>query len=310
MAQDDDVLEIVEQATRSVVNINTVRVFQDVYYRVVPVKGMGSGFIYNSDGYILTNAHVVDGSERIGAVMGDGRVLEGRLVGACQSHDVAVVRVEGDGLAVAQIGDSDSLKMGQRVYAIGNPFGLEGGPTVTAGVISALDRSIHSTNGTFEKLVQTDAAINPGNSGGPLVDLQGRVIAVNTAIIPYAQGIGFAVPINVAKKCAEELIAHGTAVRPWLGVSGITINRDVAAYYDIPVEWGVLVLRVWAGSPAEKAGIVVGDVIQMLGGTRILSSDDLQKTVQDQQVGTRIDVRLIREGTRKWLVQAELERMP
>lgn len=310
MVQDDDVLEIVEQATRSVVNINTVRVFQDVYYRVVPVKGMGSGFIYNSDGHILTNAHVVDGTERIGAVMGDGRVLEGRLVGACQSHDVAVVRVEGDGLAVAQIGDSDSLKMGQRVYAIGNPFGLEGGPTVTAGVISALDRSIHSTNGTFEKLVQTDAAINPGNSGGPLVDLQGRVIAVNTAIIPYAQGIGFAVPINVAKKCAEELIAHGTAVRPWLGVSGITINRDVAAYYDIPVEWGVLVLRVWAGSPAEKAGIVVGDVIQMLGGTRILSSDDLQKTVQDQQVGTRIDVRLIREGTRKWLVQAELERMP
>lgn len=310
MPQDDDVLEIVEKATRSVVNINTVRVFQDVYYRVVPVKGMGSGFIYNSDGYILTNAHVVDGSERIGAVMGDGRVLEGRLVGACQSHDVAVVRVEGDGLAVAQIGDSDSLKMGQRVYAIGNPFGLEGGPTVTAGVISALDRSIHSTNGTFERLVQTDAAINPGNSGGPLVDLQGQVIAINTAIIPYAQGIGFAVPINVAKKCAEELISHGTAVRPWLGVSGITISRDVAAYYDMPVESGVLVLRVWAGSPAEKAGIVVGDVIQMLGGTRILSSEDLQKTVQDQQVGTRIEVGLIREGTRKWLVQAELERMP
>jgi S1-C subfamily serine protease len=218
--------------------------------------------------------------------------------------------VEGDGLAVAHIGDSDALKMGQRVYAIGNPFGLEGGPTVTAGVISALDRSIHSTNGTFEKLVQTDAAINPGNSGGPLVDLQGQVIAINTAIIPYAQGIGFAVPINVAKKCAEELIAHGTAVRPWLGVSGITINRDVAAYYDMPVEWGVLVLRVWAGSPAEKAGIVVGDVIQMLGGTRILSSEDLQRTIQDQQVGARLEVRLIREGRRKWLVQAELERMP
>jgi len=310
MPQDDDVLEIVEKATRSVVNINTVRVFQDVYYRVVPVKGMGSGFIYNKDGYILTNAHVVDGSERIGAVMTDGRVLEGRLVGACQSHDVAVVRVEGDGLAAAQIGDSDALKMGQRVYAIGNPFGLEGGPTVTAGVISALNRSIQSPNGTFEKLVQTDAAINPGNSGGPLVDLQGQVIAINTAIIPYAQGIGFAVPINVARKCAEELIAHGTAVRPWLGVSGITINRDVAAYYDMPVEWGVLVLRVWPGSPAEKAGIVVGDVIQMLGGTRVLSSEDLQRTIQDQEVGTKLEVRLIREGRRKWLVQAELQRMP
>jgi len=218
--------------------------------------------------------------------------------------------VQGDGLAAAQIGDSDALKMGQRVYAIGNPFGLEGGPTVTAGVISALNRSIQSPNGTFEKLVQTDAAINPGNSGGPLVDLQGQVIAINTAIIPYAQGIGFAVPINVARKCAEELIAHGTAVRPWLGVSGITINRDVAAYYDMPVEWGVLVLRVWPGSPAEKAGIVVGDVIQMLGGTRVLSSEDLQRTIQDQEVGTKLEVRLIREGRRKWLVQAELQRMP
>jgi len=310
MPQDDDVLEIVEKATRSVVNINTVRVFQDVYYRVVPVKGMGSGFIYNKDGYILTNAHVVDGSERIGAVMADGRVLEGRLVGACQSHDVAVVRVEGDGLAAAQIGDSDALKMGQRVYAIGNPFGLEGGPTVTAGVISAMNRSIQSPNGTFEKLVQTDAAINPGNSGGPLVDLQGQVIAINTAIIPYAQGIGFAVPINVARTCADELIAHGTAVRPWLGVSGITINRDVAAYYDMPVEWGVLVLRVWPQSPAEKAGIVVGDVIQMLGGTRILSSEDLQKTIQDQEVGAKLEVRLIREGRRKWLIEAVLEKMP
>jgi len=308
--QDDEVLDMVEKATRSVVNINTVRVFQDVYYRVVPVKGMGSGFIYDGGGYILTNAHVVDGSERIGAVMADGRVLEGRLVGSCHSHDVAVVKVEGDGLAVAQIGDSDALRMGQRVYAIGNPFGLEGGPTVTAGVISALNRSIHSSMGTYENLVQTDAAINPGNSGGPLVDLHGRVIGINTAIIPYAQGIGFAVPINVAKKCAEELMAHGTAVRPWLGVSGITMSRDVAAYYGIPVDWGVLVLRVLAGSPAEKAGIVVGDVIQMLGGKRILSLEDLQETIQDLEVGTGIEIRLIRDGTRKWIVRAELERMP
>ncbi len=310
MAYDEAaILEVIERVTPSVVNINTVRVFQDIFYRVVPVQGMGSGFIFDQEGYILTNNHVIQGAEKIRVTLVDGRVLDGRLVGNCQSVDAAIVKVKTKDLTAAELGDSDKLRVGQRVFAIGNPFGLTGGPTVTAGVISALKRSIHSQKGTFEDLVQTDAAINPGNSGGPLVDIQGKVVAINTAIIPFAQGIGFAMPINSTKVCAKEIMVHGTMIRPWLGVSGVTVTREVAAYYDLPVDRGVLVARVMSGSPAERARIITGDVILGLAKSAINSTEDLQKVIQERKVGDKVEILILRDG-RKWMVEAELDRMP
>ena len=310
MAHDEEeILEVIERVTRSVVNINTVRVFHDVYYREVPVQGMGSGFIFDKEGYILTNNHVIQGAERIGVTLVDGRMLEGRLVGVCQSTDAAVVKVNTKDLTVAELGDSDMLRVGQRVFAIGNPFGLTGGPTVTAGVISALKRSIHSERGTFENLVQTDAAINPGNSGGPLVDAHGKAVAINTAIIPFAQGIGFAIPINSAKMCAEEIIVHGATMRSWLGVSGVTVTREVAAYYDLPVNKGALVVRVMPDSPAERARIIAGDVILGLGDSAVNSTEDLHKAIQDRKVGDKVEILILRDN-RRWKVEAELDRMP
>jgi S1-C subfamily serine protease len=307
--EEEKVLEVIENVTRSVVNINTVRVFQDVFYRVVPVQGMGSGFIFDEKGYVLTNNHVIQGAERIGVTLVDKRVLEGRLVGVCRSTDAAIVRVNAGGLTAAELGDSDKLRVGQRVFAIGNPFGLTGGPSVTAGVISAINRSIQTERGTFENLVQTDAAINPGNSGGPLVDIQGRVVAINTAIIPFAQGIGFAIPINSAKTCASEIQAHGAMIRPWLGVSGVTVTGEVASYYGIPADRGVLVMNVVGDSPAQRSGIRAGDVILGVAGSAIGGTEDLQRVVQERKVGDVVDLLVLREN-RRWVVKAELDRTP
>ena len=212
--EEESIVEVIEKVTKSVVNINTLRVYHDVFYRVVPAKGMGSGFILDEIGYILTNNHVIEKAERIVATLTDGRVLQAKFVGACRSTDVAVIKVDGNNLTAAEIGDSDNLRVGQRVFAIGNPFGLAGGPTVTSGVISALNRTIQSRKGVFKNLVQTDAAVNPGNSGGSLIDTQGRVIAINIAIIPYAQGIGFAIPINAAKTSSRAIILYGAVRRP------------------------------------------------------------------------------------------------
>ena len=180
------VLDILEKVSKSVVNISTIKLVQSMFYRAVPVKGMGSGTIIDPKGYILTNNHVIKGARKIAVTLWNGEVLEGKLVGACNIHDIAVVKVDKENLPAAELGDSDKLRVGQRVYAIGNPFGLAGGPTITSGVISAVNRTIESRGGLLENLVQTDAAINPGNSGGPLVDLEGKVVAINTAIIPFA----------------------------------------------------------------------------------------------------------------------------
>ncbi|MEM2915673.1 MAG: trypsin-like peptidase domain-containing protein, partial [Candidatus Bathyarchaeia archaeon] len=233
--EEERVIEVIEKASRSVVNINTLRVFRDFFYQVVPVKGMGSGFIFDEEGYILTINHVIENAERIVVTLTDGRVFEGKLVGTHRSSDAAVIKIDANNLTTVKLGDSDKLRVGQRVFAIGNPFGLAGGPTVTSGVISALKRTIHSERGVFKDLVQTDAAINPGNSGGPLINVEGEVVAINTAIIPFAQGIGFAIPINAAKEASMEIIRHGAVMKPWLGITGLTITREAAEHYDLPV---------------------------------------------------------------------------
>jgi S1-C subfamily serine protease len=304
-----DTVDLIEKACQSVVNVNTIRVFHDLFYRVVPVQGMGSGFIINEEGYVLTNNHVISGAHEIAVTLNDGRVFQGRLEGTSRSADVAVVKIEGENLSSITLGDSDKLRVGQRVFAIGNPFGLVGGPTVTSGVISAVNRTINSEEGAFEGLVQTDAAINPGNSGGPLIDVEGKVVAINTAIIPFAQGIGFAVPINAAKSCTNDILVHGAVRKPWLGITGFTITKDVAAQYRLPVESGVFVAGVESDSPSNKVGMKKGDIIQGMNGKRIDSIEELQDMLRQKQPGDKAALTILRD-LRQVRLEVTLEKMP
>jgi len=306
---ESSVLKVVEKVSQSVVNINTVRLLQDMFYRVVPIKGMGSGTIIDPKGYVLTNNHVIQGAEKIEVTLASGEVLAGRLAGEYASVDIAMVKVDGERFPAAKLGDSDKLKMGQRVFAIGNPFGLAGGPTVTAGVVSAVNRSIRSKRAVFEGFVQTDAAINPGNSGGPLVDVDGRVVAINTAIIPFAQGIGFAIPINSARRFAEEIILHGRVVRPWVGVSGLSVTHEIADYYGLPVDSGVLVAEVVPSGPADHAGLDKGDIIVGLDDARVRSVEELQRRVQKKKIGEKVKVLVVR-GSRRLVAELVLEKTP
>jgi len=306
---ESSVLEVVEKVSRSVVNINTVRLLHDFYYQVVPVQGMGSGVIIDQKGFIITNNHVIEGAEKIQATLASGDVLPGKLVGACVSDDIAIVKVDGKNLPTAELGNSDELRMGQTVFAIGNPFGLAGGPTVTKGVISAVKRSIRSERGLIENLVQTDASINPGNSGGPLVDVHGRVVAINTAIVPFAQGIGFAIPVNTAKRCSTEIITHGRVMRPWLGVSGLSITPEIASYYNLPVEKGALIAEVIPDSPAEKSEMRKGDIIIGFGDKAINNIEELVREIQKRKIGEKANVLLLRDGE-KWIADVKLEQTP
>jgi S1-C subfamily serine protease len=219
------------------------------------------------------------------------------------------VKVDRKGLSAAELGDSDKLRVGQRVYAIGNPFGLAGGPTVTSGVISAVNRTIESRRGLVENLVQTDAAINPGNSGGPLVDLEGKVVAINTAIIPFAQGIGFAIPINSAKKCTGGMITDGISSRPWLGIVGLSLTEELARYYDLPLDRGVLVTKIAGDSPAERAGIVAGDMILRLDRGAIYSIEDLLSEIHNRKIGDKVRITVYRRG-REQTFEATLSQTP
>jgi S1-C subfamily serine protease len=303
------VLDILEKVSKSVVNISTIKIVHHMFYQAVPVKGMGSGTIIDPKGYVLTNNHVVVGAEKIGVTLWNGEIIEGRLVGSCAVHDTAVVKVDKKDLTAAELGDSETLRVGQRVYAIGNPFGLAGGPTVTSGVISAVNRTIESERGLIENLVQTDAAINPGNSGGPLVDLEGKVIAINTAIIPYAQGIGFAIPINSAKRCTGEMIRTGVFERPWLGIVGLSITEEIASYYDLPVDSGVLVTKVADDSPAEREGILAGDIILRMDSGAIDSIEDLLSEIHNRKIGDKVRIAVYRRG-REHNFEVVLSKMP
>jgi serine protease Do len=290
------VLDTIEKVSKSVVNISTVKLVHNIFYQAVPIGGMGSGTIIDGDGLILTNNHVVGGAEKINVTLWNNQVLEGTIAGSCAIHDIAVVKVDGKGLESAQLGDSDKLRVGQRVYAIGNPFGLAGGPSVTSGVVSAIGRTIESERGLIENLVQTDASINPGNSGGPLVDMTGKVIAINTAIIPYAQGIGFAIPINSAKTCTNEILTQGSKRQPWLGIVGLTLTQQIARYYSLPVDHGVLVNKVAFGSPAEAAGLAQGDIILQFGNVAMRRIEDLVEEVHKRRIGEVVRVFAFRNG--------------
>lgn len=307
---DEDVLVgAVDKASKSVVNIASVRMMHDYFFRVFPVEGVGSGVVIDESGHILTNNHVIDDAERLKVTFPDGRVLRGKVVGADEATDLAVIKVEPDGpLPVAPLGDSSSLTAGQVAIAIGNPFGLTGGPTVTAGIISSLNRSIQSRTGVLE-LIQTDAAINPGNSGGPLVNTKGEVIGINTAKMPYAQGIGFAVPINTAKAIIKELVEKGRVSRPWIGVMSVKVTPQVARYYGLPAASGALVAGVEPYSPADDVGLRKGDIIEEIDGTKVEDPTEVASHVLGKKPGSKVTIMVNRYG-RQFQTGVEVDERP
>ena len=266
-------------------------------------RGSGSGFIFTPDGFILTNSHVVHHAVKVEATLSDGRRFQADLIGDDPATDLAVVRIAAGDLSPASLlvpaslGDSHAVRVGQLVIAIGNPYGFQ--CTVTAGVISALGRSLRSTSGRLiDNVIQTDAALNPGNSGGPLVTSRGEVIGVNTAVILPAQGICFAIGINTAKFVAGRLIKDGKITRGWIGVGGqdVPLPRRVVRFHDLPVESGILVASIEPGSPAQRAGLLEGDVIVGFAGQPIWGIDALHRLLAEEQVGTRAPLTIMRRA--------------
>ena len=287
------VINVVKRVRPSVVNIDTEAQVQTVF-GVFPQQGAGSGVIVRPDGYILTNNHVVQGAQTIKVTLLSGKVLTGKIVGTDPIADLAVIKVSSpEPLPAAQLGSSRTLQVGQLAIAIGNPFGL--GSTVTTGVISALNRNIQLPNLIVENLIQTSALINPGNSGGALVDSSGQVIGVNTAIIPNAQGIGFAIPSDQARAEMQQLIQYGRVIRPWVGVVyGGDLDAQTAQAYHLSVQHGVIVRSVEPGSPAAKAGIASDDIITAVGGARVDTWSDFVRDIINRKIGETVTLTVVR----------------
>jgi len=311
-----NIVDIVKKAGPAVVNIDTVTMvkrsiipfpfFDDPLWRkffgeeyerftrIIPMRGKGSGFIISEDGYILTNNHVVQGADEIIVTLADNRKFNAKVIGTDPTVDLAVIKIDAKGLPSLPLGDSDKVEVGEWVVAIGNPFGLS--HTVTVGVISAKGRTISAGDRSFENFLQTDAAINPGNSGGPLLNLNGEVIGINTAIIPYAQGIGFAIPINTAKQILKDLIEFGKVKRGWLGIYLQPMTPSLAKGFGLKEAKGVIVARVVPGSPAEKHGLKRGDVILSVDGKEVNSPAELQMAIRSHKAGEKVTLTVWRQG--------------
>ncbi len=313
LASQQAFVAVSKAVTPSVVNISTVtrkRVIQPFFEfspffddffgggqprpRYRKESSLGSGFIINKEGYIITNDHVIKNAETIQVKLSNDKIYSAKVVGEDPKTDIAVIKLIGAGdLPVAVLGDSDKLQVGQWAIAIGNPFGLD--RTLTVGVISATGRANMGIE-TYEDFIQTDASINPGNSGGPLLNVYGEVIGINTAIVAAGQGIGFAIPINMAKNVVNQLITKGSITRGWLGVSIQPVTEEIAQSFGLNKANGALVADVIAGSPAEKAGIRQGDIITKLAGKEIKDPKQLQRAVAETAVGQKVEVIIFREG--------------
>jgi S1-C subfamily serine protease len=306
-----------------VVNITNRSIVYDIYMQPVPQEGSGSGFVYDAEGHIVTNFHVIEGADQLLVTLANGQEYEADLIGQDPTNDLAVIRIAagGDLPPPLPLGDSDILRVGQFVVAIGNPFGLE--QTLTVGVVSALGRIIQSPeeNRFIGEAIQTDAAINPGNSGGPLLDLEGRVIGVNSQIISPSRanaGIGFAVSANTVRRVAPALIARGYYPHPWLGINSLPLSPRAAEVLresgvNVPVERGLLILSAVPGGPAAQAGVQGGDRVMQFGRFRLPVGGDVLTAIDDQQlqtsrdltmyldtqteVGQRVTLTVVRDGT-------------
>ena len=302
----DTFSKIADQAKPGVVHISTANFEREQEnppvprspFRREPPRGFrqrasGSGLIIDAQGLILTNHHVIANVDEITVHLFDGRKYTASVVGTDPETDLALMKIElkpGERLTPLELGDSDEVKVGQWVIAIGNPFGLT--HSVTVGVVGAKGRVIGES--PYDEFIQTDASINPGNSGGPLLDAYGKVIGINTAILSAGQGIGFAIPINLAKKVSEQLKARGKVVRGWLGITPQAIDRDMARALRLPAPEGVIISSVVKGEPADKAGIRVGDVILSFDGKKISDLHDLFTFVADAEVGSEVELRILR----------------
>jgi len=263
------------------------------------VEGSASGVIITPDGYIVTNSHVVEEASAMEVSLADGSSYTAEIVGRDSATDLAVLRVPGHGLPIVRLGDSDKMRAGQLAIAIGNPLGFQS--TVTTGVISALGRSLRSRSGRLiENIIQTDAALNPGSSGGPLVDSRGLVVGINTAVIQFAQGICFAIPVNTVRWVVSLLIRDGKVTRGYIGIAGqrVPLPARLVRYFQLGHDTGVQVLSVTPNSPAHMAGLKEGDVIVSLGQSPIASVDDIHRLLSKDVIGRKLDTVLLREGAR------------
>jgi S1-C subfamily serine protease len=306
----------------AVVNVTSRAMAFDFFYGLVPQEGQGSGFIIDKDGHILTNYHVIADARQVEVTLHNRKKLRATIVGTDPSHDLAVIQIKATDLVPAVLGDSHNLQVGQKVYAIGNPFGLAG--TMTRGIVSSI-RPVREPNGTMiDEAIQTDAAINPGNSGGPLMNWHGEVIGINTMILSNGveqnSGIGFAIPINTAKAVLNDLVTLGRVRRPALGVSTIPIDPELADEIGLPVDYGLLIIRVTPGSAAEAAGLragsqraylgntpimLGGDLIVAIDGQKIEDEDDLSQMMNNHRAGDTVQITIYR-GKKKMDVSVQL----
>ncbi|MGE0200029.1 MAG: S1C family serine protease [Candidatus Melainabacteria bacterium] len=317
MPDEQQTIRIYKDASPAVVNITSTTLNIDFFFNITPQQGTGSGVILTPDGYILTNAHVVQDKDRLEVTLTTGKTYKARLIGGDLSKDIALIKVDpdaGEKLPTIELGDSDHLQVGQHVYAIGNPFGLNG--TLTSGVISSLGRTLKAKNGRIiENVIQSDTAINPGNSGGALLDSRGKLIGINTAIFSpsgTSAGISFAIPVSMARRIATDLIEHGKVVRAYLGMQpGLEVNPAIAQALHLPVDAGLMVQNIVPASPADKAGlhgasqqVMIGNRPLFLGGDIIVKADNVPITeinhfvnyVESKRPGDRMTLEVYRDG--------------
>jgi len=306
------VVGIFEDVKRSMVHIESSRTNISGIKHPFPINGTGSGFVieFNGSRYILTNEHVITEADDLRVTLFDGTRVEAELLGSDPMTDIAVIRAElPDYIPPLTLGDSDRILPGQLAIAIGNPYALDN--TITLGIISGLDRTITTESGyTVHGVIQTDAAINPGNSGGPLLNARGEVIGINSAIMPFAEGIGFAIPINTAKNVSSEIIKHGKVIRPWIGITGVDLTPELAKMAGVDLDGGVLIVDVFEGGPADEAGLrgsgshlgeenfEPGDIIIGFDGKQIRTMDELINAILQHEVGDEVEIVYIRDGAR------------
>ena len=285
-------IDVYKRVIPAVVNITSKSVAYDFFFGPVPQEGQGSGFIIDKDGHILTNYHVVGDSSQLDVTLHNKKTYRATVIGRDRAHDLAVIQIKAPDVVPATLGESKNLQVGQKVFAIGNPFGLSG--TMTRGIISSL-RPIRSPEGAYiEEAIQTDAAINPGNSGGPLLNSHGEVIGINSMIATggsnQSAGIGFAIPINTAKAVLNDLITLGTVRRPSLGIVSLPIGPELAQEIGLPADYGVLIIRVVPGGAADQAGLKGGNERAYLGSTQIMIGGDLIVAIDGEQIGDQRDL--------------------
>jgi S1-C subfamily serine protease len=304
--------ELVAQVAPAVVSIVVETVSYNWFWQAVPQTGAGSGIIASSDGYIVTNNHVVEDAEKVTVTLSDGRTFDATIVGTDAQTDLAVVKIDASNLSYLHfLSDSlEQLSVLDPVVAVGNALALPGGPTWTTGVVSNLGRSIQEDTGVvLNDIIQTDAAINAGNSGGPLLDTAGQVIGINVAIASNAENIGFAISTDTAIPVVQSLITEGKVVRPWLGVSVITVTPTIQQYYHLSVNAGALITSVSSASPADEAGLRPGDVITKMDEEDISTAAELTAAITSHQIGDQIEI-VYYHGSVQKVANATLEESP